>query len=162
MNTDPDKLRTVLRRWASGVTVVTTKDGEQLHGMTVSSFASVSLEPPLVLVCLEKSTRTHRLVTSSGLYAVSFLAADQADVSDLFAGRVADEGDRMAEVGHRPAPSGAPVIEDSLGYLDCAVVASHDAGTHTVFIGEVRAAEVLRSADPLLYYQRKYRQLDLD
>lgn len=157
---NPDELRTTLRSWASGVTVVSSRDQDQQHGMTVSAFASLSLEPPLVLVSLERSTRTHALVSASGIYAVSVLAADQAEISDLFAGRVADDGDRFEEVDARAAPSGAPVIEGSLGFLDCEVVAVHEAGTHTVFIGEVRSAAVLREAPPLLYFNQQYRRLD--
>ncbi|MDX1601286.1 MAG: flavin reductase family protein [Anaerolineales bacterium] len=162
MTIDPESLRTILRRWASGVTVVTSADGDELHGMTVSSFASVSLEPPLVLVCLERSTRTYELVRRAGIFAISILATDQRDISDLFAGRIPDEGDRLSNVRYRLAPTGSPVIEGSLGFLDCTLVAHHEAGTHSVFIGQVESAEVLEQGAPLLYFDRNYRSLEGD
>ncbi len=159
MTVGPENLRSVLRRWASGVTVVTSCDGEQLHGMTVSSFASISLAPPLVLVSLEQSTRTHSLVSKSSVFAVSILAQDQAEISDLFAGRVPDEADRVAEIAHWQAPSGSPIVEGCLAYLDCEVVAAHDAGTHSIFVGQVSTARVERDDLPLLYHNRMYHRL---
>ena len=162
MTTDPESLRTILRQWASGVTVVTSADGDELHGMTVSSFASASLEPPLVLICLERSTRTHELVSRTGVFAISILSTDQQDISDLFAGRIPDEGDRLANVPYRLAPTGSPVIEGCLGFLDCTLVAHHEAGTHSVFVGEVEAGELLEQGQPLIYFDRDYRTLDMD
>lgn len=162
MTIDSETLRTVLRQWASGVTVVTSTDGDELHGMTVSSFASVSLDPPLVLICLERSTRTYELVSRTGIFAVSILATDQQEISDLFAGRVPDEGDRLANVRYRLAPTGAPILEGCLGFLDCSLVARHEAGTHSVFIGQVQAAEVHQAGAPLIYFDRNYRKLNLD
>lgn len=162
MAIDADKLRTVMRRWASGVSLVTGRHDGEIHGMTVSSFTSLSLEPPLVLVSLERTTKTHRIVAASQHFLVAVLAEDQRSLSDRFAGRVADEQDRFEGVPHWMASSGCPVPEGSLAYLDCKVSGSHDAGTHTVFIGEVQRADILRQAPPLIYFDRDYRNLTDD
>jgi flavin reductase (DIM6/NTAB) family NADH-FMN oxidoreductase RutF len=159
MTVEPDVLRIVMRRWTTGVTLVTSCHQGTVHGMTVSSFTSVSLAPPMVLVSLERSARTHQMVADSGHFAVAMLAADQQDLSDRFAGRIADELDRFEGVAFERAPSGCPIPEGCLSYLDCTVVATHDAGTHTVFIGEVDVANVLREAPPLVYFDRDYRSL---
>jgi flavin reductase (DIM6/NTAB) family NADH-FMN oxidoreductase RutF len=159
MPVEPDVLRIVMRRWTTGVSVVTSIDGEEQHGMTVSSFTSVSLVPPLVLVSLERTTRTHQLVAGSERFAVAVLAEDQRELSDRFAGRVADDLDRFEGVEFERTPSGCPIPQGCLSYLDCRVVATHDAGTHTVFIGEVEAANLLREAPPLVYFDRDYRGL---
>ncbi|MGA9534087.1 MAG: flavin reductase family protein [Anaerolineales bacterium] len=160
MTVEPDVLRIVMRRWTTGVTLVTSCHEGAIHGMTVSSFTSVSLAPPLVLVSLERAARTHRMVLESRRFAVAMLAADQQELSDRFAGRVADELDRFDGVPFERAPSGCPIPEGCLSYLDCTVVATHDAGTHTVYIGEVDDANVLREAPPLVYFDQDYRWLE--
>lgn len=159
MSVEPEQLRSALRLWASGVCVVSSHDQGQPHGMTVSSFASVSLTPPLVLVCLENSSRTNRLVQASGVFAVSILHESQADLADRFAGRVPDDTDRFAGIPFRRAGSGCPIVEGCLTYLDCRLVASHPAGTHTVFLGEVVEAVRRQDGAPLLYFQRGYHRL---
>lgn len=153
------QLRSVMRLWATGVTLVTSHDGGRPHGMTVSSFTSISLDPPLILVSLENGSRTHRLVRQSGAFAVSILEETQGDLADCFAGRVPDEGDRFAGVPYTTAETGAPIPKGCLAYLDCRLVSTHAAGNHTLFIGEVVAARVRRAGRPLLYYQRAYRRL---
>lgn len=159
MTVEPDVLRMVMRRWTTGVTLVTTSHQGAIHGMTVSSFTSVSLAPPLVLVSLERAARTHQMVSESRRFAVAMLAADQQELSDRFAGRIADDLDRFEDLAFESAPSGCPIPEGCLSYLDCRVVATHDAGTHTVYIGEVDVANVLREAPPLVYFNRDYRWL---
>lgn len=148
-----------MRRWASGVSIVTGYDDGEIHGMTVSSFTSLSLEPPLVLVALERTSRTHRIVAASGQFLVAILAEDQQPLSDRFAGRIADDLDRFDGVDYWQAASGCPVPERSLAYLDCTVTGSHVTGTHTMFIGEVQQADQLRRAPPLVYFNRQYRNL---
>jgi flavin reductase (DIM6/NTAB) family NADH-FMN oxidoreductase RutF len=156
---DPDSLRKVMRQWTTGVTLVTCHDRGRPHGMTVTSFTSVSLRPPIILVSLEKSSRTHGMVQEGQAFAVSVLAEDQRDLADRFAGRVPDSDDRFAGVDYLPAASGAPIPAGSLAYLDCRVAGTYSAGTHTVFLGEVTGGEVLRDGPPLLYYNRDYRHL---
>jgi flavin reductase (DIM6/NTAB) family NADH-FMN oxidoreductase RutF len=160
MSVDPEALRLVMRNWATGVTVVTTELDGGRHGMTVSSFTSVSLAPPLVLVSLERVTQTHRLLEQSGFFAVTVLSEDQQAVSDRFAGRQPDGEERFAGLETFTLVSGAPLIRGGLAYFDCRVVSTFSAGTHTVFIGEVLVVQGgEHTAAPLLYHDRDYHQL---
>jgi flavin reductase (DIM6/NTAB) family NADH-FMN oxidoreductase RutF len=161
-NPDPDGLRDALRFWTTGVTIVAAAHDGNRHGMTVNSFTSLSLNPPLVSVSLEKVTRTHQLVESAGKFAVSILAEDQRSVSDRFAGRETDAGDRFTDLDTWSLVGGSPILRDALAYFDCEVTASHDAGTHTLFIGKVLACgqQGDRNKDPLVYYNRGYRDIN--
>jgi flavin reductase (DIM6/NTAB) family NADH-FMN oxidoreductase RutF len=156
---EPESLRHIMRQWATGVSLVTSIAEGFPHGMTVTSFTSVSLKPAIILVSLEKTTRTHRMVEQGKVFAVALLAEDQQELADRFAGRIADHEDRFAGLTFTSAASGAPIPAGSLAYLDCRVAATYSAGTHTLFLGEVLAGEVLRHAPPLLYHDRAYRSL---
>ena len=157
---DPEALRLVMRTWATGVTVVSTELEGVRHGMTVSSFTSVSLDPPLVLVSLERGTQTHRLLEQSGHFAVTVLGEGQQSISDRFAGRQTDGEERFAGLETFTMVSGAPLICGGLSYFDCRVISTYPAGTHTVFMGEVLAVQGGdESAAPLLYHDRDYHQL---
>jgi flavin reductase (DIM6/NTAB) family NADH-FMN oxidoreductase RutF len=159
MTLDPETLRRAMRQWATGVTVVTAQLAGRRHGMTVNAFTSVSLEPPLVLVSLERATRTHGLVERSGVFGITILGEDQLGISERFAGRVSDLSDRFAGLETDTLVSGVPFIRGGLAYLDCRVVERHPAGTHTLFIGEVMAAQSDGEGSPLLYLNREYRKL---
>jgi flavin reductase (DIM6/NTAB) family NADH-FMN oxidoreductase RutF len=165
-NTDqpvhPDELRSALRFWTTGVSVVTSIDREQRHGMTVSSFASLSLTPPLVMICLERTTRTYSMVVASNLFGVTILGGDQREISERFAGRIPEDGDRFAGLETHALVTGSPFISGGLAFLDCRVVAQHEVGANTYFIGEVLAAQARPDAEgvlPLLYFNRDYRGL---
>lgn len=156
-------LRAAMRFWATGVTVVTAAAGEARHGMTVSSFTSLSLNPPLVMVSLEKSTRTHGLVMQSNAFGVTVLSVDHQSISNRFAGRDTEDGDRFEDLETFQLTSGSPFLKGGLSFFDCRVVICHDAGTHTVVIGEVVTADVGNLAEdqtPMLYYNQSYRRLD--
>ncbi len=169
MPVDPEILRAVMRHWPTGVTVLASRHGAIRHGMTVNSFTSVSLEPPLVLACLEQDVRTHGLVQDSGVFAISILRAGQEWVSDRFAGRDTEHADRFQGLATFTAVTGAPILAENIGFLDCAVTAAHPAGNHTIFVAQVVAASpgALDPADapggngarPLLYFDRSYREL---
>lgn len=159
MSFDPEQLRGVMRSWATGVALVTSVFEGKRHGMTVSSFTSVALEPPLVLVCINAASRTHGLILGSRRFAVAILAQDQEDVAGRFAGAREDSDDRFAGLPTRLTPSGCPIPEGALALMDCKLAASHPGGTSTIFVGEVTAAESLREAPPLLYYQKGYRRI---
>lgn len=157
---DSEELRQLMRNWASGVTVVTASDGEHRHGMTVSSFTSLSLQPPRVLVSLEKTSRTHQLIQHSGFFGITILAQDQQSISDRFAGRIGTlDENRFEGLAVEVLTSGAPFIVGGLAYLDCHIVHSFDTGTHTLFIGEVIAMFNALSGQPLLFFNREYRTL---
>jgi flavin reductase (DIM6/NTAB) family NADH-FMN oxidoreductase RutF len=155
----PDDFKSVMRRWASTVNVITTRADEMIYGLTATAFSSLSAEPPLVFVCINRKTRTHPLIESSGIFCVNFLAADMKHVSDRFAGRVPDE-ERFKDLAHRSVATGAPVLLDAIAYLDCRVHAAHAAGDHTIFIGMVQASAVQKPDEaPLTYYNGKYHKL---
>jgi flavin reductase (DIM6/NTAB) family NADH-FMN oxidoreductase RutF len=156
---DPETLRHAMRRWGSGVTIVSSLAAGVQHGMTVSSFTSVSLTPPLVLVSLEQATRTYRLVKQSGIFGVCILADHQQEISDRFAGRQTEDTDRFEGLETFTLNTGAPFLTGSLACLDCRVVTSFEAGNHTLFIGEVLAVKIGKAAHPLLYFNRSYRRL---
>jgi 3-hydroxy-9,10-secoandrosta-1,3,5(10)-triene-9,17-dione monooxygenase reductase component len=153
------KFRDVLGRFASGVTVVTTISNDEPVGMTCQSFSSVSLDPPLVLFIPAKSSRSWPLIQRSGRFCVNFLAADQAELSNAMASRGAD---KFGDVKWIPSPvTGSPILEGSLAHVDCTIHTVHEAGDHYVVIGRVvdlNTDEV--DADPLLFFQGKYRTTD--
>lgn len=159
MPVDPEALRAVMRHWTTGVTVLTTRDGAQAHGMTVNAFTSVSLEPPLVLACIERVVRTHALVQKSRVFAISFLREGQEHISNRFAGRQTDVSDRFEGLSTFTAITGSPILADNLGYLDCVVTVAYEAGSHTIFLAEVVDAKVQNSQRPLVYFDRNYQTL---
>jgi flavin reductase (DIM6/NTAB) family NADH-FMN oxidoreductase RutF len=132
------------------------------HGMTVSSFTSISLDPPLVLVSLAKDSRTHDLVQQSNIFGITLLNQSQDEISDRFAGRTTEDQDRFAELETFTLHTGAPFLNGGLSFLDCIVMASQGFGDNTLFIGEVVAVQVTQQSDPLIYYNRGYRRLMRD
>lgn len=156
-------LRDVLRFWTTGVAVVAANHDGVKHGMTVNSFTSLSLDPPLVLVSLEKGTRTHELVDRAGAYAVTLLSQGQRTLSERFAGRESEESDRLKDIETFELEGKSPILKQGLAFFDCRVTAKHDAGTHTLFIAEVLTAgaptAVNTENEPLVYFNRRYRRL---
>jgi flavin reductase (DIM6/NTAB) family NADH-FMN oxidoreductase RutF len=151
-----NEFRAALGRFASGVTVVTTKDsGGRLHGITVSAFCSVSLEPPLILVCIEKNTGSHYAFEQSDSFVVNLLREDQQYISDRFASYLPD---KFAEVKYHPGIDELPVLEDVLANLECRLINSHVSGDHTIYVGEIERATV-NNGKPLVYWHGNYRQL---
>jgi flavin reductase (DIM6/NTAB) family NADH-FMN oxidoreductase RutF len=152
-----DAFRDALRRWPSGVTIVTTRCGDRIHGMTVSAFASVSLDPPLVLVCADKTSDTHGVIAEGGVFAVHILAAGQEALSNRFASKK-DEHRRFEGLPLRTGATGAPLLPDAAVVLDCRVTAAHDAGDHVIYVGRVVGVET-RETEPLVYHAGLYRAL---
>ena len=159
MTDNSTDFRDVLRHFASGVTVVTIQAPDEARaGMTVSAFVSISDDPPLIMVALNKKTHGHELLSRKGAtFAVNLLAANQAEMSNRFASKVDDR----FEVGEwKTEATGAPVLTDSLAWLDCTIHAIHDGGTHSMFIGHVQTSSVPRPDEaPLIYWNRSYREL---
>lgn len=152
-------LRSTMRQWATGVTVVTTALGDERSGMTVSSFTSVSLEPPTVLVCLNKKSYGHDLVSRSGVYAVSMLGLGQEALSNRFAGIDQTVTNRFEGIDITTAETGSPLLPDAIAHLDCVVRSTHETTTHTIFIAEVVYAAVDPDRAPLVYQNRGYHAL---
>lgn len=156
-----EEFRDVLRHFPSGVTIVTINAPSTTvpHGLTVSAFASVSPQPPLILISIDHHANAYPMLEEEGAtFAVNILGEDQTELSNRFAW-VKDE-DRFSEGNWTTALTGAMVLDDALGWLDCTIFGRHVAGTHTIYIGEVVASSVKRSGDhPLLYWNRGYRRL---
>lgn len=155
---DPDLFREAMSRFASGVTVVTANRGDERFGITASSFVSVSVEPPLVLVCVARNLQTHAIIEESRAFAVNILGVHQLDVGLRFAGLTPELSDRFAGLSCSTGATGAPLLLDSLASLDCRLVRSHEGGDHTIFIGEVVDTLISRDAEPLLYHNRLWRR----
>lgn len=147
-----DGFKQTLRRFASGVTIVTMKQDDDIHGITVSAFLSVSLEPPLVLVSIDKRSRSHEKLLAADRYGVSILAEDQERVSNHFAGWDHELEPKFSDLG------GFPVIEGALGQIACRTVDKVDAGDHTLFVGRIEHLD-WREGQPLIYHNGKYRKL---
>ena len=157
MSVSPDEFRSVLGRFPSGVTVVTTKaaDGSN-QGMTVSAFCSVSLEPPLVLICIEKTASIYDVLTGASGFVVNILSAKQEQIARRFS--IVDI-DRFEGVGFSRTQNGIAVLEDVLGVIECRKFALHDAGDHTIIVAEVEATRA-ENGSPLMYYRGGYAQLE--
>lgn len=157
MSLEPDAFRAVMGRFACGVTVVTATDATGAdHGMTVSAFASVSLEPPLVVVCIDKTASMHDVITNAEYFAINVLAASQ----EALARRFADTGGQKFEgVGYTRGETGAPILNDVLAQIECKRVSSTETGDHALIIAETISASVL-DVRPLLYYRGGFTQLE--
>jgi len=155
----PDLFRRVLGSFASGVTVVTTGLKTTYHCMTASSFSSLSLEPPLVLVCIDRSSRTLPVLLEAGHFNLNILNAGQERLARLFASR--DAPHSVEGIDHRLGGNGMPVFEGAVAHLECRLYASHEGGDHVIIVGEVDAADYAEDGEPLLYYRAAYRSLNL-
>jgi flavin reductase (DIM6/NTAB) family NADH-FMN oxidoreductase RutF len=157
-----DGLRSVFGKFATGVTVVAS-GGEVPRGMTANSFTSVSIRPPLILVCVNRQSSLQQAVLDCGSFAVSILSARQEHVARYFADRSRPRG--LAEfdaVDWTPAPrTGAPVVDGALAWLDCALAASYDGGDHTIFIGSVLASGWEPEHDALLFFSSGFHRPQL-
>ena len=146
--------------FASGVTIMTTTAAGRMHGMTVSAFASQSLDPLLILVSVERSTVMHRLVMDSGAFAINILDERGEGTARFFADNARLDGPEFNEGSYHLGTTGSPILEEATGYLEAAVDSTLDAGDHTIVIGRVVALEIVREAAPLIYYRSGYRRLD--
>lgn len=157
MTVDQSAFRAVLGRFATGVTVVTALDrrGRDV-GMTVSALASVSLDPPLVLICIDHSASIYNAISKASHFIANILSEGQEALARRFAERGTN---RFAGIGYDRGMNGAAVFQEVLGYIECEIVARHEAGDHDVIIGEVNVA-VSNEGKPLLYYRGGYAQME--
>ena len=156
MPVSKDEFRSAMSRFASGVTVVTTRsDGQQPSGLTVSSFASLSLEPPLVLICIDKRASIHDLLVEGRYFAVNILAEAQEILSRRFASR---DVDRFSGTGYADGVTGVPILNDVVAALECRIVHTYPGGDHTIVVGEVEHA-IVDDGKPLGYFRGGYVQL---
>jgi flavin reductase (DIM6/NTAB) family NADH-FMN oxidoreductase RutF len=157
-----ERFRTVMGHFVTGITVVTALDGDRPNGITVNALSSVSLDPPLVMVALDRRRFLTPIVRAAGRYAVNILSEDQQALSDCFAGAPVEPGrpDFCGAAWH-PGATGLPLLDGAIATLECTVVETFSAGDHDLFIGEV---DVLDNSDagalPLLYYRRRYLRIE--
>ena len=156
---DPEKLRAAMRAWSAGVAVVTAMHEGNKHGATVNSFTSISIEPAMITISLQKSARTHELISKSRAFGLTILSAEQSKISDLFAGKMTEAGDRFSGLQTQTLVTGSPLIVGGLAWLDCRVMETFTAGNSTLFIAEVLAAQNTGNGQPLIYHSRIYWKL---
>lgn len=154
---DTARFRRVMGSFPTGIAVVTAMrgDGEPV-GFTANSITSVSLDPLLILVCIDHGSASHEVILESGAFAVNFLTASSESVSDLFAG--GDRSDRFDQVSWKSGATGSPLLEGALGWLDCRVHQTHVAGDHTIVVGRVERCDH-REGDPLVFHRGGYARL---
>jgi flavin reductase (DIM6/NTAB) family NADH-FMN oxidoreductase RutF len=154
------ELRGALGAFPTGVTVITTGVEQAAYGMTANAFTSVSLDPPLVLVCVQRSAAGREEIERNGAFAVNILGENQEPVSRHFASRARPRGrEAFGDLGTRTVGTGCPIIDGVAAYADCTLHAAHDAGDHVIFIGEVLAIGVDPGVPPLVFHGGQYRQL---
>lgn len=158
MPVDPETFKKALGAWASGVTIVTAQLGAERMGMTVSAFSSVSLSPPLVLVCADKASNTHALIRRSRAFTVNVLSSEQSALSNLFADKKR-EAIRFEGLDCALGATGCPRLPGALAALDCSVRDEIDSGDHVVYIAEVDAASLDAGREPLVYFRGGYKSL---
>ncbi len=159
MTLDPEQLRHAMRAWTTGVAVVTAQHEGHMYGMTVNSFTSISLDPPLVSVALRQLTHTHELVEKSGEFAVTILASHQKELSDRFAGKFTSIHDRFDGLKTETLLIDAPLISEGIACFNCRVVKSIPVGENTLFVAEVIAVSGEGEGNPLVYHNRLYWKL---
>lgn len=157
MPIDPSAFRATLGRFASGITVITARDADGVDvGMTVSAFSSLSLDPPLVLVCIDRAASVGPVLETVESFGVNVLSDEQEAISRRFAER---DVDRFNGVAYTRGHSGVPLLDGALAQLECRVTERHPGGDHTILIGAVESVEI-HEGNPLLYYRGGYRRLD--
>lgn len=160
MGLNSSEFRKAMGQFATGVTIITVDLEGEVHGMTANAFASVSLDPPLVLVCVDHSTRTHAHLHSKKRFGINVLGEDQRAISEYYARAERDHEHAEAEAGARfeRTKLGTPMLQGSLAYLECRLNSAEVAGDHTIFIAEVEDV-VVREREPLLFFRAKYRKV---
>lgn len=157
MSITHEDFRAALGRFASGVTVITTKDNNgHLHGLTVSAFCSVSMDPPLILICIMKVTGSHHAFEQSKKFVVNILEESQQNISNHFASHL---DDKFTGTKYKLSENGLPILDNCLVNLECNLKHSYDGGDHTIFVGEIEKATV-SDGNPLLYFHGNYREIN--
>ena len=151
-----EQFKSVMRRFAASVNVITSVDGKAMNGMTATAVCSVSADPPSLLVIVNKSNRSHPVISRSGTFAVNVLSSDQEELAGHFA---AKKSDPFVDIDYRIGETGCPLICDADATLECEVVQETDFGTHTIFIGRIVTCHVASKA-PLLYHEGRFCRLE--
>ena len=156
MPTDPSELRRVMGCFATGVTVITTRDQSgSPYGLTANAVTSLSLTPPLLLICVDRKAETYPHFFDSKIFVLNILADDQEEISRCFA---TSGGEKFAGISHHLGRLGTPILDGTLGHIECRIVETHGAGDHVIHLGEVEHAET-HDGRPLLFFRGRYRHL---
>jgi flavin reductase (DIM6/NTAB) family NADH-FMN oxidoreductase RutF len=155
-----EEYRRLIGCFATGVTIITMAHGDEVRGMTANAVTSLSLEPLLLLVCVDKRTITHQFLEDCRSFAVNILAEDQEQVSRALASHDSEDARRLVGYRYRPGQTGAPILDDCLAYVECRVTEVFPGGDHSIFIGQVEGGEVLRDVPPLIFYRGRYGRLE--
>ena len=147
---DEQAKKTMLRKIPHGLYVCGVKDGEEVNGFTISWLMQASFKPPLVVNCVKQDSKSHQMIKNSGVFAISFLDADQKDIAQKFFQPQRRVGNKFDDIESYLGETGCPILTDCLGYIECQVVGAVEKGDHTVYVGEVIAAGVHREGDQLL------------
>jgi flavin reductase len=154
------RLRDLMARFATGVSVVAARHGPFLAGMTANAIASISIDPPLMMASIARKAETHGAIVGSHAFAISILADDQQELAECFARpTTAEKLKGFCDAEWHEAETGSPVVDGALAFFDCRLSARHDGGDHTIFVGEIVAAGFREDADPLLWYASAYHRL---
>ena len=159
MSVDPLEFRGIIGHFATGVTVITTAAGDQLHGMTANAVSSLSLDPVMVLICVDKTTFTHRVLDEGGVFTVNILGEHQEAMSRVFAKKGEPETGTLRGQAFRLGETGAPILEGCLAFVECRVANVMDGGDHSFFLGEVVSEGVEQEMRPLLFFRGGYHTL---
>lgn len=155
---DANAFKRVMRHYPTGVTVVTSvKEGEP-RGITINAFSSVSADPPTLLVCVNREARSYLYISTSRIFCVNVLAADQRHLAERFSGKL--QSRQFEDIGYDKAATGAPVLRGAIAHFDCTVVEEHHAGSHSIFIGRVVECDA-RSGSPLGYFNGDFHDFGI-
>ncbi len=158
MTISTDQYRSIMGNFATGVTIVTSAHDGRIAGMTANAITSVSLEPMLLLFCADKRTRTHDMIDRSGVFAVNILTQEMSELAKVFADNGRPEEERFGGVKYHTARTGAPILDENMGWIECQVAYRYAGGDHTIFVAEVvNAGE--RLGNPLVFWRGRYIQL---
>jgi flavin reductase len=153
-------LRSMMGRFATGVTIVAARRGPLLAGMTANAIATISMDPPLMMASINARSETHQAIIESHSFAVSVLSTEQRAIAECFAQpTTAAKLRRFCDAPWHEAETGSPVLDGSIAYFDCRLIERHAGGDHTLFIGEIVAAGFEEDSDPLIYFASGYRRL---
>jgi flavin reductase (DIM6/NTAB) family NADH-FMN oxidoreductase RutF len=153
---DAKELRRIMGQFATGVTILTTRDAAgAVYGLTANAVSSLSLVPPLLLICIDRKAESFPHFLASRVFAMNILSTAQEELSGRFA---KSGGDKFAGVSYRLGTLGAPLLDGALAWAECRIVVTHEAGDHVIHVGEVEAADA-PGGDPLLFFQGRYRRL---
>jgi flavin reductase (DIM6/NTAB) family NADH-FMN oxidoreductase RutF len=160
MAIDAAHYRQIAGHFATGVTVITTAHDGWLHGMTANAVTSVSLNPLLLLVCVDKTANMHEQIEKAGRFGVNILSDEQEDISRTFAATTEPERGALQGAAFRMGDHGSPILDGVLAYMECAIVDRCEGGDHTIYIGSVVAGDLVEEGAPLLFFRGGYRRLE--